>query len=130
MRSSELLRVVIAVPCGYLIMAVLVTLARTAIGQAVVPERAAEPTFGYMLAILGAGAGAAMAAGWIAAVIAGARAHYGVYGLIALTVTMGLIGAWLPGAREPVWYQLAVLQIAASGIWIGGYLYQVRSRPR
>jgi hypothetical protein len=130
MPWSELLRVLIAVPAGYVVMAVLVTLAGTAIASVFPPERATEPTFGYMVAVLCAGALAAIVAGVAAGVIAGRRAHLGVYGLVALIVLFGVVGAWLPGVREPLWYQLAVTVIAASGVWIGGYLNQLRTRSR
>jgi peptidoglycan/LPS O-acetylase OafA/YrhL len=123
-------RIVLAVVCGYVLMAVIVVVANTAFGWLFTPQQRLAPTFVYMLAILTVGALAAVAGGWVAAVLARVRSHIAVYGLIALVVVLGLIDAVLPGTQQPVWYRLALIVIGASGVWIGGYLHQSKAHRR
>jgi hypothetical protein len=124
-----LLRIVLAVVAGYLLMAVLAVIVNAVMASLMSPDPAAA-TPGFMIAMLVTTVLAAIAAGWSAAVLAGARAHVAVSALISVVVLLGLIGTWLPGAWQPVWYPLAVIVVGASGVWIGGYRRQARStRP-
>jgi hypothetical protein len=125
-RIPASLRIVLAVVAGYLLMSVLAVIVNAAMASLMSPDPAAA-TPGYMIAMLVTALLGATAGGWSAAVLAGARAHVAIYALISIVVLLGLIGTWLPGAWQPVWYQLALIVVGASGVWIGGYLRQARA---
>jgi len=88
------------------------------------------PSRKFLFVALGVGFVAAVAGGWVTALLAPGKRWRHVQGLVALILVMAavdLIGMdsvnliWMAG-QEPRWFQLGLLAAAVAGVVLGGSL--------
>lgn len=132
----RLLRLVLAVVAGYLVMAILVTIASVCVALATgmplkppadgtikLPEPVAlwytvNLAYSFLFAALG---------GWLATWIAGASAQGAAWSLAGLLVVMSGVSMVLAPAGIPAWWTVGEAVVGVAGVLLGGWLRARRS---
>lgn len=118
---------IISVIGGYLVMTIIVVLGFgliSVVGPADTfgSDGMQMPGTGWLIIILIMGFLAALAGGFVTALL-GKNAPFNVSSaLVGLIILMGLLTAFTAGAEQPVWYQVLQTLLGAAGAWYGANL--------
>ncbi|HUF11467.1 MAG TPA: hypothetical protein VMN78_00040 [Longimicrobiales bacterium] len=121
MDLKSIARGVLAVLAGFLTMAVLV-LVLSWLAALVTGVDDGPPTTVYLILNVLAAVMAALAGGWVTALVA-PRAEWPVWALVTMVVVLGIpgvVGGPAPG--QPIWYPISIVLIGGIGAALGGLL--------
>ena len=85
-------------------------------------QPANPPSRKFLYVVLGVGFVAAVAGGWVTALLAPGKRWKHVQALVALILVMAAVNLVWTAGREPLWFQIGNIAAAVAGVVLGGSL--------
>lgn len=85
-------------------------------------EPAEPPSRDFLFLALGVGFAAAVAGGWVTALVAPGHRWKHIQGLAALVLLVAAVNLFWSAGQEPLWFQLGNIGVAVVGVFVGGSL--------
>lgn len=115
-----MIRSLLAVLVGYAVLAAVVLLLFYLWFAGAQP--AEPPTRDFLFLALGVGFVAAVAGGWVTALVAPGHRWKHIQGLAALVLLVAAVNLFWSAGLEPLWFQLGNIAAGVVGVFVGGSL--------